>query len=169
MRIEAQLRLGLLPVQLAAIPWSLLCLELADAGHRPSAPSPFSDPYAIQALALPLLLGLQWLLTWLLVFSRCVMRGLQIDAGRMAQHLGACLGLPILLAFVLPDYIAYRTGGFETMAAITPATGLLCLLLIGLSGVYVIKKEAAIPRLEALKILATSLLIASLPVLILVR
>ena len=94
MGLRDRLRLGMLPVQLAAIPWSLLCLELAEAGHQPSAPSPFSDPYAMQALVLPLVLAAQWLLTWLLVFSRIVMRGETIDAGRLAQSLGTCLGLP---------------------------------------------------------------------------
>jgi hypothetical protein len=169
MGIEAQFRMGLLPVQLAAIPWSLLCLELAEAGHQPSAPSLFSDHYVVQALVLPLLLGLQWFLTSLLVFSRCIMGGRHVSLGHLARSLGACLGTPLLLAFVLPDYLAWRTGGFEAMTSIAPISGLFCLLLIGLSGTRAIEAQAGISRLEAFKILAGSLFIASLPILLLVR
>ena len=169
MGIEAQFRIGLLPVQLAAIPWSIFCLELSEAGHQPSAPSPFVDHYAVQALVLPLLLGLLWFGTTILVFSRCIMGGRQVELGSLARALGACLGLPLLLAFVLPETLAWRRGGFESMSSIAPFTGSLCLLLIALSGTRAIMARTGFPRLEALRILAGSLFIAGLPVLILVR
>ena len=169
MAIEGQLRQGLLQVQLAAIPWSLLCLELAEAGHRPSAPSPFGDPYTIQALALPLLLGLQWCLCTILVFSRCITAGHRVSLGKLARDTGACLGFPLLIAFVLPDYLAWRTGGFSAMTQIFPITALLCLVLIGLGGVRTIQSQTPLSRVVALKIFAHGLFWSSLPILVMVR
>ena len=169
MAIERQLRLGLLQVQLAAIPWSLLCLELAEAGHRPSAPSPFDDPYTVQALALPLLLGLQWCLCTILVFSRCVTSGHHVSLGTLARDTGACLGFPLLIAFVLPDYLAWRTGGFSSMTQIFPITALVCLVLLGLGGIRTIQSQTPSSRIEALKIFAYGLFWSSLPILVLVR
>jgi len=169
MALHGSLRRGLFRVQLAAIPWSLLCLELSKAEYRPSGPSPFTDPYLAQALLLPLLLTLQWAIMTAWVLRSCKRQSIPVSLESISPALASSLGATLLLTFVLPDYLIWRLEGFESMSRILPLTAPLCLVVLVGTGSLILERQLHLSRFDAVNLYSRALFWGSLPILALVR
>ena len=160
---------GLLWIQLAAGSWSLLCWDLSRAGQQPSAPSPFADHYLIQAALLPLLLGLQWTVCCHWIQRLCRKKSIEISTSALHHALGLGMGLSILIPFVLPDWIVWKTRGFDALGQLIPITAPLCLVVLLATGTRIVETQAHLNRYVAASIFCRSLFVASLPILVLIR
>lgn len=132
---------GLYAVLMLAGTYSVFCLLLWSQGHAPSRPGALGliaaeGYYLFQAALMPLLFPVLWL-----VFSgvvHLVARGLggrgAIRAGLTA--LGFAYAVPLTVAYVLPDLLAFLVFGFEAMVLGMRVYGPLALLwTLGLSTV----------------------------------
>lgn len=116
--------------------WAAFTRELYEAGHAPSRmllPVARGEYYRLQSLfVVPVLLVLWGALT--LVAHRFTGGRAQGSLRELAGPLGLAYGLPLLLSFLLPEWIAYGAFGIDGLRQIVrftaPITGVLTCALV---------------------------------------
>lgn len=116
---EASPRSGASAIALLGTFWSVLLVLLWNGGHAPSfvlVPVPQGLYYLAQALLmLPLLTALWWLFSEIAHRICRAAGGTGTEPGTRAA-LGFAYAAPMLAFHVLPELVAYLTGGFDAMA-----------------------------------------------------
>ena len=137
---EGRIAPGLTAVAGAGLAWAGFCALLWSRGHAPSFtgnPIPAADYYGFQALFITPLLLLGWLLLSGAAHGTARLLGGRGSWSSTSAVTGLSYGLPILLAFVVPDLVAYVFGGFEALAPVlrlsAPACALWMLALTSLA------------------------------------
>lgn len=113
-------------VLLTGVLWAVLCLVLQLNGHAPSVvllPVPRHIYYAVQAVLLPGLLVLGWLL-----LSVVSARIIAAPWRSMARALAPAYAGGLLWFLVVPDVLGYGVWGFEGLAKLVRITGPMVLL-----------------------------------------
>lgn len=121
------------PVLALGATYSLFCLVLWRDGHRPSAtllPIPPESYYLWQAVFLvPLFVGLAWIystVAYHLSVGAAAVGSAAVGAaaggsasGRLAtqEALSRTYALPLLLGFVIPDFVTYLIWGFDALVS----------------------------------------------------
>lgn len=146
-------RQGALAVCVSGAAWSALTLLLHFAGHAPSVtlvPIPRSEYYLWQSLfVVPLLLCL-WLLAASVAHGLSRLFAAPQPFSRTATVLGFSYAAPLLVFFILPDFVIYATLGFEALSRAArwyaPLTPLATLVLtsLGLRAVHGLRLAPAL-------------------------
>lgn len=116
--------------------WAAFARELHQAGHAPSRvllPVAQEEYYRLQSFfVVPVLLVLWGVLA--LVAHRLTGGRNQGSLGELAGLLGFAYGLPLLLSFLLPEWIAYGVFGVDGLRQVVrftaPITGLVTCTLV---------------------------------------
>lgn len=149
---------GLRAVALAAFGLSALDLLLYVGGHEPSMARGEVDPinglavssyYLYQAAFAPLVLGVAWLIYGLLCLLLLRLIGVRPRAEGLFSALGLSLGVPMLLAYVLPDILIYVAYGFSALGAALPYYAPLCLIWWLSLGTLAVKRVGGVGWIAA--------------------
>jgi hypothetical protein len=132
-RLTEERRIGFAGASVAGAgaTWAALCLLLARGGHAPSVtlmPIAPERYYLWQAAFVVPVLAAQWLASAGLAHRAAKGKG---SFTSMASALGPALAGPLIVAFLVPDLVAYAWGGFDALKILVRFSAPISLALTG--------------------------------------
>jgi len=123
---EAPPRAGLGPVLLAGASWAAFSAILNAGGYAPSRPAPLIDGdvhYLAQSFFVTPLFLLAWAVMTATSASVARRYGASATSGALAAPLGFAYGVPLVIAWALPDAILFALVGFDALGPLVRIIG----------------------------------------------
>jgi len=145
---DAPPKAGLGPVLLAGAAWAAFSAVLAAGGYAPSRPAPMIDG-SVHYLAQSFFVTPLFLLAWAVMSatSAFVARryGASTSAAMLAAPLGFAYGVPLVVAWALPDAILFSIVGFDALGPLVRIIGPFTALYMASLSALAVRSATALP------------------------